>query len=87
MSRKKKQPDPDVIRLTNLSAKVVSSFTITNVSEADIRMLHEGRVPDWIIQTADYYLRDNPKPSDIDPAFFKAREEEQAADAVARDVA
>jgi len=77
MPRRKKQPDPDVIRLTNLSAHGVPGFTITNISEQDLRMLHDGGVPAWIHDTVAFWLRDHPKPSDV-PVFEHQRDSEVA---------
>jgi hypothetical protein len=57
MPRKKPATaDPAPVRFTQLTAPIVPGYTICNLSEDDIRDLHAGRVPDWIIRTTDLFL-------------------------------
>lgn len=62
-SMKRKQPEPEVIRFTHTVEMPVPGFTICNLSEQDVRDLHHGVVPDWIIQTADMFLATCANPS------------------------
>lgn len=60
---KKKQPDPDLITLVN---QINPNWTHrVNLSEADARQLAEGVVPGWLQRCAEFWERDNPKPSDV----------------------
>jgi hypothetical protein len=49
----KSKKAPAVVRLTNTEAPVLNEYTITNLTEADIRALSAGRVPDWLVRVAD----------------------------------
>ena len=82
MKRKKPQPEPDVIRFAHTTERLPQSFTITGLSEGDIRRLLDGSVPEWLTPTLAFWLRDNPKPSDVPP--IDPREEAEAVGAVAR---
>ncbi len=53
--KKKTQPEPETIRFQNGLAEP-PMYTITNLSLADIQALNAGRVPDWLIETTDFYL-------------------------------
>jgi hypothetical protein len=77
--RNKKQPEPEIIRLTNEAEHPIPGFTITNLSEADIRQLYDGNVPAWIRDTAAFWLRDHPKPSDVMPASCDPEFERKAS--------
>lgn len=56
MRKKKPEPEPEIVRFSNVAGPVVPGFTICNLSEADVKELNAGRVPDWIIHTTDIYL-------------------------------
>lgn len=73
--KKPKQAAPDAIRFRNALNRPPNVFSLMDLSEADIRQLHDGVVPDWIIDTTAWFLRDNPKPSDVPP---KPKEETEA---------
>ena len=68
MTRKKKQPGADVIKLANMVNPQAGSFDLLNLSEADVRALADGSVPSWVVETATWWTRENPKPSDVMPA-------------------
>lgn len=65
--KKPKQPAPDAIRFRNALNRPPNVFSLMDLSEADIRMLHQGFVPAWIHDAVGWWLRDNPKPSDVPP--------------------
>jgi hypothetical protein len=67
-TRKKKAPDVEVIKLANMVNSQAGSFDLLNLSEADVRQLHDGIVPDWLQNLAEWWCRENPKPSDVMPA-------------------
>jgi hypothetical protein len=79
MTRKKKAPDVDVIKLANMLNPKAGSFDLLNLSEADVRALHDGTVPAWIHDTAAFWIRDHPKPSDVMPASCDAGFEQRKA--------
>lgn len=61
--RKKKQPDPDIITLAN---HLNPNWTHrVNLSEADAWQLAGGIVPAWLQAVAEFWERDNPRPSDV----------------------
>lgn len=77
---RKRKPVPDIITLAN---HLNPNWTHrVNLSEDDAWKLAGGVVPDWLQAVAQFWERDNPKPSDV-PKL----EPLQSADAVARDVA
>lgn len=53
--KKQKQPEPDVTRFQNGLAEP-PTYTLTNLSLDDIKALNQGRVPNWLIETTDFYL-------------------------------
>lgn len=68
MKRKKQPDEPEVVRFVNGMSKIWS-FSLPQLSEADIRQLHDGIVPQWIKDDIAFWLRDNQKPGDIRPEF------------------
>lgn len=78
MTRKKKQPDPDLITLEN-QIDPTWQFRLS-LSEADVRRLNDGTVPDWLQRTCAFWVRDNPKPSDIDPQYRTIQQEAAEAE-------
>ncbi len=61
--KSKPPPDHDVMRFTNALANPIPSHTITNLSDADIAELRQGRVPDWLVQATDFYVAVNQGPA------------------------
>lgn len=73
---KRKQPpvDPPLLRLENV-LETQWQFRV-NLTEADVRVIADGRVPEWLQSTAAFWTRDNPKPSDIMPKDCAEPEQE-----------
>lgn len=62
--KKSKQPEPDVIRFKN-GLSMPPSYTLVDLTEADIWLIHQGIVPAWLSEAVAFWLRDQPKPSDV----------------------
>lgn len=65
--RKRKQPEPDMITLEN-HLETSWQFRV-NLTEADVRRLNDGVVPEWLQKDAEFWCRDNPKASDVNPEY------------------
>ena len=56
-ARKRREPEPEIVRFSNNTAPIVPGFTICNLSLQDVEQLNMGRVPGWVIETTDLFLK------------------------------